>query len=145
MFPPAAPFPNLEPAAASGPPPAGHSVLLVEDEDSLGDLLMHLLGRINVRVIHATDGATGLQLFAEHKASISLAFVDCRLPDMDGGELCRRLREMQPRLPLLLTSGRDQRGLVGLFSPGGPAAFLPKPYMPADVMRHVNALLGRAA
>jgi DNA-binding response OmpR family regulator len=116
-------------------------VLLVEDEESLAELLTHLLTRLQLRVVRASDGAAALQAFREHQPSIALAFVDCRLPDMDGADVCRELRGIHPRLPLLLTSGRDQRALAASFGATAPAAFLAKPYMPADVMRHVTALL----
>lgn len=137
----AALFPSLEPAAADAPTPRDALVLLVEDEDPLADLLTTLLSRMNVRVVRAADGAQALKLFEEHQASISLAFVDCHLPDTGGAELCRNLRGMAPGLPLLLTSGRDQRVLEAQLAAGGPCQFLPKPYMPGDVIRRVSALL----
>lgn len=121
------------------------TVLLVEDEESLADLLTALLRRINVHVLRAPDGASARQLFAEHREGIALAFVDCHLPDMAGADLCQELREACPRLPILLTSGRDQRALQAVFASGGPCSFLAKPYMPQEVMRQVKALLGAAA
>ncbi len=145
MLPSAAQTPSLQPGAAPpGSALSPRTVLLVEDEESLGELLSHLLARLQLQVLRAADGATGLSLFAQHQAAIALAFVDCRLPDMDGGEVCRQLRQGQPNLPLLLTSGRDQRALVATLAATGPTAFLAKPYMPADVTRHVTALLSGA-
>lgn len=142
----ATPFPSLEPAAA--PAAAGNRealVLLVEDEDSLAELLTCLFKRIKVRVMRAADGAQARQLFAERQADITLAFVDCHLPDAEGADLCTEMRALVPQLPLLLTSGRDQRALALTFAAGGPCDFLAKPYMPAEVMSRVTSLLGRAA
>lgn len=116
-------------------------VLLVEDEESLAELLSRVLGRMNLRVVWAKDGATALWLIAEAPEPVALALIDCLLPDMNGCELALALRERAPRLPLLLTSGRDHRGWVGTFADGGPTAFLAKPYGPAEVLRQVNALL----
>lgn len=142
MSSPAVLFPSLEPAAEPAEPPAPERlVLLVEDEDSLADLLTCLLKRIQVRVIRAADGAQGRELFEQNRAGITLAFVDCQLPDMAGGDLCREFRAAVPRLPLLLTSGRDQRALELQLGADGPCQFLPKPYMPMDVMRRVTSLL----
>ncbi len=134
-------LPSLEPLAAGVPAESEAAVLLVEDEDALAELLQHLLRRLKVRVLHAADGANALRLLAEHRAAIALAFVDCHLPDMPGSELCEMLRGHLPGLPLLLTSGRDQRTLETVFAAGGPCSFLPKPYMPAEVIRRVSALL----
>jgi DNA-binding response OmpR family regulator len=142
MSPSVALFPNLEQTpAAAGVPDANSVVLLVEDDESLADLLKHLLGRMKVRVLHAPTGALALKVFTEQQACVSLAFVDCHLPDSEGGDLCRRLRAISPTLPLLLTSGRDQRALELVFAAGGPCSFLAKPYMPAEVMGRVRSML----
>lgn len=146
MFQPPALFPNLEPAPAPGGTTLRDgAVLLVEDEDSLAELLTCLLRRINVRVLRAADGAEARKLFDENRAGITLAFVDCHLPDVEGGELCQELRQTVPHLPLLLTSGRDQRALAARLAAGGPCDFLPKPYMPSDVMHRVRSMLAAAA
>ena len=121
------------------------AVLLVEDDESLSDLLKHLLNRMKVRVLHAANGAAAVAMYAEHRADVALAFVDCHLPDCEGGELCQQLRALAPNLPLLLTSGRDQRALQAVFAAGGPCSFLAKPYMPAEVMGRVKMMLTKPA
>ena len=142
MSPLVALFPSLEQAPApSGPPEQNKSVLLVEDDESLSDLLKHLMSRMQIAVLHAATGAAAIKLLGENAANVSLAFVDCHLPDAEGGDLCRQLRSMCPQLPLLLTSGRDQRALESIFSAGGPCSFLAKPYMPAEVMGRVKSML----
>ena len=145
MSPPVALFPSLEQAAEPNTPESMGAVLLVEDDESLSDLLKHLLNRIKVRVLHASTGAAAVAMFAEHRASVALAFVDCHLPDCEGGELCQQLRALAPNLPLLLTSGRDQRALQAVFAAGGPCSFLAKPYMPAEVMGRVKLMLSKPA
>lgn len=141
MSPPAALFPQLEQLDETATPSPKGIVLLVEDDESLADLLMHLMARMQVSIVHASTGAMAVQLFAAHRQTISLAFVDCHLPDGEGGDLCRKLRAVSPALPLLLTSGRDQRALEGVFTPGGPCSFLAKPYMPAEVMGRIRSML----
>lgn len=146
MPPSAALFPSLESAAE--PDVASRrkgAVLLVEDEATLAELLTHLLARVQVEVIHASSGEIAMQMFNERRDGIALAFVDCHLPDMDGRALCQKLREVSPGLPLLLTSGRDQRTLEAVFAAGGPTGYLPKPYMPGEVLRRVTMLLNASA
>lgn len=145
MPPPVALFPTLEQTADSSASESTGAVLLVEDDESLSDLLKHLLKRMKVRVLHAATGAAAVAMFAEHRASVALAFVDCHLPDCDGGELCQQLRAIAPGLPLLLSSGRDQRALQTVFASGGPCSFLAKPYMPAEVMAQVKSMLTKPA
>jgi len=86
-----------------------------------------------------------MTMLAENRTSVALAFVDCHLPDSEGGELCQKLRAFAPGLPLLLTSGRDQRALETIFVATGPCSFLAKPYMPAEVMGRVKTMLAKSA
>jgi len=146
MPPSAALFPSLDSAAESdGASRRKGAVLLVEDEATLAELLTHLLARVQVEVIHTPSGALALETFKARRDEIALAFVDCHLPDMDGRALSQKLREAAPGLPLLLTSGRDQRSLEAVFAASGPTGYLPKPYMPGEVLRRVTMLLNASA
>lgn len=146
MPPSAALFPSLDSVAESDSVSRRKgAVLLVEDEATLAELLTHLLTRVQVEVIHAASGTVAMQIFKERRESIALAFVDCHLPDMDGRTVCQQLRSVAPGLPLLLTSGRDQRTLEAVFAASGPTGYLPKPYMPGEVLRRVTMLLNASA
>lgn len=136
-------FPETDPAVAE-PRPA-NTVLLVEDNDSLASLFSVLLGRCNLRVLRARDGAGCLRIFAEHSAAITLVLMDCNLPDAHGGSLCHRLRAVVPGLPVLLTSGRKQEAVRALLAADGPTGFLAKPFLPSDAVREVRALLDQMA
>lgn len=120
-------------------------ILLVEDDDMVSMLISSVLERMRWRVIRADDGASGERLAVEHGAAIALALVDSGLPDTEGADLCARLRTILPGLPLLLTSGREHSSLVQALAVDGPAAFLGKPFLPAEVMRQVQALVARVA
>ena len=121
------------------------TVLLVEDEESIGQLLAVLLERCHLRVLHACNGEACLRLFAEHRDAITLVLMDCGLPDVPGSTLCHRLRALDPGLPLLLTSGQKHDALFALLGADGPTGFIAKPFRPADVLREVQALLSRVA
>ena len=126
-------------------PAVRDTILLVEDDAPVAMLLTHILARTDRRVLRARDGAECRHLFEQQSASVALVFMDCGLPDIHGGSLCRQLRAVVPGLPMLLTSGRAQPGLVALLEPDGPTAFISKPYLPAEVLRHVRTLLGVSA
>ncbi len=116
-------------------------ILLIEDDDHIAGLILLILGRVNRRVLRARDCETGLQLFNNHRPSIDLVIVDSLLPDGEGSLLCQQLRAARPHLPVLMTSGREQTRIASLIK-GGATAFLPKPFLPADVERNVAGLLG---
>lgn len=121
--------------------PAAGVVLLVEDDDSVAGVTTAMLERCVPRVLRAANGAEAERLLLAHRDEIVLAMVDCWLPDTMGPALCQRFRGVVPSLPVLLTSGCDNVDAKQLAS-GGRAAFLPKPFYPAQVMREVTALLG---
>lgn len=127
-------------------PTHGHgTVLLIEDEDYIAQMLLVIFSRAGMPVLWASDGAEGLRLFAENRELISVAFVDCRLPDLDGGEICRRLRAAAPGLPVLLTSGREQQAAQQWLKESGPTAFVAKPYLPTELVGQVRTLMLTAA
>lgn len=136
--------PTIE--AKSGPAQSGSSraVLVVEDEDSVAVLLVRQFQRMGWRVLYAPDGAQARQRIAEGDG-VTLAFVDCGLPDVSGAELCAEIRAAIPGVPVLLTSGRDQSALAAALAEEGPAAFLAKPYFPIDLEVRLGELLAAAA
>ena len=122
------------------------TVLVVEDDESVGVLLTLLLAPVAPRVLRARNGAECLRVSQANPGAIALVIMDCGLPDVNGGALCHRLRETVPGLPVLLTSGRTHPGVVQRLAADGPAEFLPKPYLPSEAVRRVRALLpARAA
>lgn len=134
--------PSLE--TPGGPPVARDSVLLIEDSDNIAGLIAAILGRRGTRVLRARDAAEGERLFLANTAAIGLVIMDCRLPDMHGGALCQRLRAHRPGFPVLLMSGCNHAPLAQALEGSGPTAFLPKPFLPADVSRRADALLQTA-
>lgn len=124
---------------------ARDTVLLVEDDESLAKLFVLLLQRCCFRVLHARSSADCVRLFEEHSAAIALLLMDCNLPDGHGGTLCHRLRASCPGLPVLLTSGRKQDSLQLLLAADGPTGFLPKPFLPGEVLPQVRALVATPA
>ena len=124
--------------------PGRSLVLLAEDNDCVAALVTRILARLGLGVLRANCGAECERLFAEHESEIALVMLDCRLPDGDGAMLAGRLRQCAPELPVLLTSGRENREAKALVAQGN-AAFLPKPFFPAQVAERVSALLGAIA
>ncbi len=125
--------------------PVRDTILLVDDDDMVASLVARLLERGRWRVVRAMDGVGAEYAVAQHGPAIALAFIDGRLPDTEGAPLCERLRAVVPGLPVLLVSGRECSDVALGLSASGPAAYLAKPFMPLDVLRQVQSLIGRAA
>ncbi|MDX1530561.1 MAG: response regulator transcription factor [Rhodothermales bacterium] len=124
--------------------PTSGTVLLVDDEEDLLDLLSYTLEREGYTVVTAQDGAEGFKLAQE--ARPDLVVLDIMMPKMDGIELCQRLREdARLRLtPILMLTAKSEEGdeIVGLEA--GADDYLPKPVSPRLLVSHVRALLRRS-
>jgi CheY-like chemotaxis protein len=114
-------------------------VLVVEDEPLVRKLAAAMLEDAGYAVIQA-DGSRQALLALEARGEIHLLFTDVEMPgDLDGIALAGLVRRRWPRVRLLVTSGALPIEDVAL--PAG-GRFLPKPYLPSDVLRHVGELIG---
>ncbi len=138
---------NSLPATVVSANPAvpGNWVLLVEDNETIAHLLEIYLGRLGLAVRWCQFGQQALEAFTEQPASIRLVVADCRLPDMDGREVCRRLRQTRADLPVLLMSGNVAIRNLAPLAPGAGIEFLAKPYSPAEFVARVQRILVEAA
>lgn len=136
--------PALAPPPTPVPAESPASILLVDDEEDLLDLLQYALAREGYTVLTASDGIEGLRLAQAERPD--LIVLDIMMPRMDGIELCRRLREdAHLRLTpiLMLTAKSDERDEIeGLEA--GADDYLPKPTSPNLLVSRVRALLRRS-
>ena len=125
----------------SAKPLTGKTILLVEDESFIAELLINWLGRLGAQTLWANNGQEGVRIFTENPNRVCVVIADFRLPDMNGADMCVRLRELQPRLPVLISSGRYQREAEESLAGGGPTCFIQKPYPLDDVLVKLQQLL----
>lgn len=118
-------------------------VLQVEDNDCVARLVSALLVREGFRVRRARNGAECELLFAALADEIALVMLDCRLPDIDGATLGRRLRAQAPELRVLFTSGHTYAGQRAFDD--GLTRFLAKPFLPAQLAREIKSLIADIA
>lgn len=118
------------------------TVLLVEDEPLLGELMTEALTEKGFEVHTAPDAGDALRYLLSG-ADVDLLFTDIDLGEgMDGAKLAQIVHEMRPMLPIIYSSGRRARGQIDAV-PG--SAFLPKPYSLSDVDATIAQLIGRAS
>jgi DNA-binding response OmpR family regulator len=115
-------------------------ILLVEDDPRLAEMLCEYLGRAGMRVTVAPLGATALEQLAS--ADYDALVLDLMLPDMDGLEVCRRVRTRTDTPVLMLTARGDAIDrIVGLEL--GADDYLPKPFEPRELLARLRAVLRR--
>ncbi len=121
-------------------PNAAASVLLIDDDAELGDLLKEYLGAAGFSVAVAHEGEEGLRLALSGEPA--LVILDVMLPGMDGFEVLRQLRARSSLPVLMLTArGEDVDRIVGLEI--GADDYLPKPFNPRELVARINAILRR--
>jgi DNA-binding response OmpR family regulator len=130
------------PAAAAAPHPL--TFLIVEDEPTLREFLTESLRREGHRTIEASDGAAAL----EHAAAgpVDVVLLDVRLTgDLDGYAVCRRLRDHDPVVPIIMLTalGSERDVVAGLES--GADDYVTKPLRFAELRSRIRAVLRRAA
>ncbi len=132
---------SLTVAPATDKPLAGETILLVEDEVFIADLLVKWLSLLGAQILRAPNGQEAVRLLTENPDRVCVVIADFRLPDMDGDVMCSRLRELKPRLPVLLSSGRYHREAAESLARGGPTCFIQKPYPLEAVLAELQKLL----
>src|SRR4029079_1837252 len=116
-------------------------ILIIDDDERLAAMLASYLGARGFTVEHRVDGKTGLQ--ALDAGDVSAVILDVMLPDLDGFEICRRIRARSQVPVLMLTArGDDLDRIVGLEL--GADDYLPKHLNPRDVVARLGAILRRA-
>ncbi|MDQ0177054.1 response regulator transcription factor [Bacillus chungangensis] len=118
-----------------------HKILVVDDESSIVTLLQFNLERAGFQVVTAADGKTGLQLALSEKPS--LIILDLMLPEIDGMEVCKILRQEKVNIPILMLTAKDEEldKILGLEL--GADDYLTKPFSPREVVARVKAILRR--
>lgn len=111
-------------------------ILIVDDEPEMCWALEQILSKSGRRVIKALSGGEALRLAEAHKPA--LAFVDAKLPDMEGLELARRLRQMAGDLRIVMVSGyfyKDDEAVQKALSEKIITDFIGKPFINEDILK----------
>jgi two-component system phosphate regulon response regulator OmpR len=115
-------------------------VLLIDDDQRLAEMLAEYLSGRGYSVQHRGDGGSGLTLLAQQ--SFEAVILDVMLPDLDGFEICRRIRARWQVPILMLTARGDELDrIVGLEL--GADDYLPKPFNPRELLARLGAILRR--
>lgn len=119
-----------------------HRILLIDDDEHLGPPLAAYLARFDLVLETALRPSTGLARLAA--GGIDAVILDVMLPEMDGFELCRRIRRDSSELPVLMLTARGDLTdrVVGLEL--GADDYLPKPFEPRELAARLQSILRRA-
>ena len=121
----------------------GKTVLIVEDEQNIVDILSFNLNREGYDTLEAYDGNTGLQLALEQNPDLIL--LDLMLPGMNGFDVCRKLREAGSAVPILMLTAREEEADKVLGLELGADDYITKPFSMRELLARVKANIRRVA
>jgi two-component system cell cycle sensor histidine kinase/response regulator CckA len=142
LFAPSALQSGLQDAGEAAPGRRDLTLLLIDDEEVVRDMVGEVLEQEGVTVLRAEDGTRGVAMFREQRRRVDLVLLDLSMPGISGEETFRRLREIDPGVPVILSSGYDHDEARGRFGKGTPAGFIQKPYRPEELMAEISRCLG---
>ena len=118
------------------------TVLLVEDEESVRQLVRDTLEAKGYKVVEAGDGEAGLAAAAKHEGKIDLVITDVVMPGLGGRELVERLAKTRPETKVLYLSGYTEDAIISEGTIESGTAFLQKPFTLQNLSRKVREVLG---
>lgn len=121
------------------------TILVVEDETMLLELVRDMLASKGYTVLTATDGEQALEIYARHRDEIGLVLTDLGLPKIDGWEAFQRMREINPDVKVVFASGYIDQTLRDNLINGGAVDLVQKPYMSDEILNRVRELLRNSA
>jgi len=121
----------------------GKTILIVEDEQNIVDILSFNLSREGYDTLEAMDGLTGLQLALENNPDLIL--LDLMLPGMNGFDVCRKVRESGLSTPILMLTAREEEADKVMGLELGADDYITKPFAMRELLARVKANIRRVS
>ena len=117
------------------------AVLLIENDQFVCEALHDILEEYGIRVLVARDGIEGETLYRTHQHDINMVILDWRLPRQDGRVTLRKIRQLNPNVQVMISSGHTADEVLAQLDDQRPVSFLSKPFSVDKFMDQVNRLL----
>jgi two-component system cell cycle sensor histidine kinase/response regulator CckA len=117
-------------------------ILLVDDQDTVREVANDMLEALGYEVITAADGMEGISRYRELWREIDLVILDMVMPNLSGGDCFRRMKEINPKARVVLSSGYSMDGAIQEVMNEGILAFIQKPYRMEELSRVVGTAVG---
>jgi CheY-like chemotaxis protein len=143
---PALPAAATSPPAASREPARGReTVLVVDDNETLLDVLQETLRRLGYRTLRATNGREAVQIAQSYKGDIHVTLLDMAMPVMGGAEAYPLLKETRPNMRIIICTGVHTDPQAEQLLKSGVDSILHKPFRPTTLAQTIrDALSGQA-
>jgi CheY-like chemotaxis protein len=117
------------------------TVLLVDDEDMIIEVGQGIIENLGYKVLTAKSGKEAIEIYEINRGRIEMVILDMIMPDMGGGETFDRLKEINPDIKVLLSSGYSINGQATEILERGCNGFMQKPFNITDLSKRIRAIL----
>ena len=117
------------------------TVLLVDDEETVRSIGSEMLKELGFTTITANDGREAVEIFRS-RPDISFVILDLTMPRMDGEECFRELKELNPEIKVIMSSGYNEQEVSQKFVGKGMAGFIQKPYRLSEMQAEIRKISG---
>jgi excisionase family DNA binding protein len=114
-------------------------ILVIDDEKSIGKLFQMSLAKFGHDVFVADSAASGLT--TAQNEDFDLIFLDLKMPEIDGAELFKQIRQLKPEMQVIIITGYPESELMMKALQYGPFGIMHKPFSNTDIMQVVNCFL----
>lgn len=122
-------------------PGGGETILVVDDHDTIWDFLIEALQNLGYCVLLAEDGLDAVEIYRENPGEIDLVLLDMIMPRCGGHQAFVQLKEIDPEVNVLLSSGYVSEEEVQDLMKSGARGFLAKPHRVATVAKEIRRIL----
>ena len=120
----------------------GHeTILIVDDENDILETTRGLLSKLGYSVMTASSGQMALDIYKENHQAVDLVILDMIMPEISGSELYPRLRQINPKVKVLLSSGYNQNEHVQKLITLGCNGFIHKPYTLSQLTAEIDSII----
>ena len=117
------------------------AILVVDDEEMVLKSCERLLKRLNYRVLTAQNGLKAMEIYREHGNDVDLVMLDMLMPDMSGGVIFEKLKEMNPDIKVLLSSGYSLNEQARDILSRGCRGFIQKPFDIGELSKKIIEII----
>ncbi len=118
------------------------TILVVDDEEIQLKVTSRMLKLQGYQVLTANDGQAAIDMVREHKGEIHLVLLDIGMPNMDGSTTFMKLRDLRPKIKVILFSGYELDATIQELLDAGASSFLKKPVVTKELAEEVRIVLG---
>jgi CheY-like chemotaxis protein len=124
-------------------PDGQETIMIVEDDDMLNELLNAILASKGYNVLRARNGRQAVKMYRDNKERVSLVISDLGIPGLTGAELLTWLKEINPQVKFILSTGYIDTAESAAVKENGASEIMMKPYNPSDLLMKIREVLDR--